>query len=634
MNKKLKRLLACLMCVCSVGGIMTGCGEDKIDSLGESDYGTVALPNYNYANVAQDGNYNRNLFYRNDLEVKYGDPTTIYVDEGEWAGTFFTSGTSTGKSYNISMSKNFVDWELAGDGYTPAKNHFGYDCFWAPQLMYDKDARWGDYNKGEEGEEDKKGLFFMYYCAKTSPEYVGSLKKSTNYLAVAIATQPGGPYTEYVGTNLNGTRMDASVPLFNIEYINPANPDALCTTLDDNAVSGWELYREGRSFIDPAPFIDPVTGDKYMFFCRNRCADTTNEIWGVKMKDWVTPDYTTVTRITAFGFLTVEGAETSDRNQVYDVKGYTLKIDEGPFAYYKDGTYYMTFSIGSTNDKLYPVGQALATSPLGPYTKVQGADGGIVCSPGSDWDMNSSGHHSFVEVGDELWIVYHSYPVSSSGSIGNRGQGFDRVFLHANENGKMVLHANGPTKTIQPLPEVVSGYKNIAPLATVTAAGAAEGSDAKWLNDNLILMHEGDSFLNDQIPEFEVEGDHTVITLDFNDYVTARAIMVYNASNFMYTFTGVEKIEMMFRDKDGKTGIATIDNLGFCVDANIVPLDFIYSPDELEDIDETYYTIRSGGAAIAEFNEISVNKIRFTIKKGEKRDGLKVNEIVVLGKTA
>ena len=77
---------------------MTGCGEDKIDSLGESDYGTVALPNYNYADVAQDGNYNRNLFYRNDLEVKYGDPTTIYVDEGEWAGTFFTSGTSTGKS--------------------------------------------------------------------------------------------------------------------------------------------------------------------------------------------------------------------------------------------------------------------------------------------------------------------------------------------------------------------------------------------------------------------------------------------------------------------------------------------------------------------------------------------------------
>lgn len=52
MNKKLKRILACLMCVCSVGGIMTGCGEDKIDSLGESDYGTVALPNYNYADVA------------------------------------------------------------------------------------------------------------------------------------------------------------------------------------------------------------------------------------------------------------------------------------------------------------------------------------------------------------------------------------------------------------------------------------------------------------------------------------------------------------------------------------------------------------------------------------------------------
>ena len=628
MNKKLKGLLACLMCVCSVGGVMTGCGN----GMGKADFGETELPHYSYENTAQDGNYNHNLFYRNDLDVKYGDPTTIYIDEGEYAGTFFTSGTSTGVSYQVSSSKNLIDWELAGDGFTPARNHFGVDKFWAPQLMYDKDARWGDYNKGTAEEADKKGLFFMYYCAATSPtEEV--LRKGTNYLAVAIATEPGGPYVEYTGTNQNGTWMDASVPLFDIEYINPETG----INLDENAAKDWELYRYGRSFIDPAPFIDPATGDKYLYFCRNRCVDSSNEIWGVKMKDWVTPDYSTVTRITAFGYLTVEGAINSDRNQQYDVKGYTLKIDEGPFAYYADGTYYMTFSIGSTNDKLYPVGQATATSPLGPFTKVQGADGGIICSPGTDWDMNSSGHHSFIEIGDELWIVYHSYPVSNTGALGNRGQGFDRVFMHENNKGQKVLHANGPTKTIQALPEAVSGYKNVAPLATVTATHAAAGSDAKLLTDNLIAMHSSEdasSFLSDNISEFEVDGKETVITLDFDDYVTARAIMVYNSGVFMDSFTGIEKIEMAFRDANGKTGIAVINNLGFCVNANIVPLDFIYSPEELEDIDETYYTMRSGGAAIAEFNEISVNKIRLTIKKGEKRDGLKINEIVVLGKTA
>ena len=633
MNKKLKGLLACLMCVCSVGGIMTGCGN----GMGKSDLGEVELPHYSYENTAIDGNYNHNLFYRNDLDVKYGDPTTIYIAEGEYAGTFLTSGTSSGTGYSVSTSKNFIDWDSSGDGFVPAKNHFGVTKFWAPQLMYDKDARWGDYNKGTADEADKKGLFFMFYCAATSNN-MPTLPVNTNYLAVAIATEPGGPYTEYTGTNQNGTRMDASVPLFNIEYINPENPAALCTTLDDNAANGWELYRVGRSFIDPAPFVDPVTGDKYLFFCRNRCVDSTNEIWGVKMKDWVTPDYTTVTRITAFEYITVAGAIAADRNQKYDVKGWTQKIDEGPFAYYADGTYYMTFSIGSTNDKLYPVGQATATSPLGPYTKVQGEDGGLVCVPGSDWDINSSGHHSFLEVGDELWIVYHSYPISASGALGSRGQGFDRVFIHENNKGQKVLHANGPTKNIQALPEVVSGYKNVAPLATVSATHVAKESDAKYLSDNLIAMH-GDtdiSYFNDWTPEFEVDGKETVITLDFNDYVTARAIMIYNSHEYKNSFNEIAKIEMAFKNKDGQTGVAVIDKLGFNMSANVVPLDYIYSEDELNDIEnlDDYYTIRTGGAAIAEFNEISVNKIRITIKKGDNKDGLKVNEIVVLGKTA
>lgn len=356
------------------------------------------------------------------------------------------------------------------------------------------------------------------------------------------------------------------------------------------------------------------------------------------MKDWVTPDYSTVTRLTAFEYTTVAGAIANDKNQKYDVKGWTQKIDEGPFMYYADGTYYLTFSIGSTNDKLYPVGQALSTSPLGTFTKVQGEDGGLICTPGTDWDINSSGHHSFLEVGDELWIVYHSYPMSASGALGGRGQSFDRVFLHENNKGQKVLHANGPTKNIQALPEVVSGYKNVAPLATASATHAAKESDAKYLNDNLISMHgENDNaYQQDRVSEFVVDGKETVITLDFTDYVTARAIMIYNARDYKNAFNEIEKIEMAFRDKDGKTGVAVINKLGFNMSANVVPLEYSYSEDELKDLGnlDDFYTIRPGGAAIAEFNEISVNKIRITIKKGDNKTGLNVNEIVVLGKTA
>ena len=93
---------------------------------------------------------------------------------------------------------------------------------------------------------------------------------------------------------------------------------------------------------------------------------------------------------------------------------------------------------------------------------------------------------------------------------------------------------------------------------------------------------------------------------------------------------------MAFRDKDGKTGVAVINKLGFNMSANVVPLEYSYSEDELKDLGnlDDFYTIRPGGAAIAEFNEISVNKIRITIKKGDNKTGLNVNEIVVLGKTA
>lgn len=151
-------------------------------------------------------------------------------------------------------------------------------------------------------------------------------------------------------------------------------------------------------------------------------------------------------------------------------------------------------------------------------------------------------------------------------------------------------------------------------------------------------MHgENDNaYQQDRVSEFVVDGKETVITLDFTDYVTARAIMIYNARDYKNAFNEIEKIEMAFRDKDGKTGVAVINKLGFNMSANVVPLEYSYSEDELKDLGnlDDYYTIRPGGAAIAEFNEISVNKIRITIKKGDNKTGLNVNEIVVLGKTA
>lgn len=611
--KKIKILLSCLLCLVFVAASgLVGCNGYT--------YKKTELSHYSYAESERTGDYNTKLFYRNDYDVPLGDPTTIYVDEGPWAGNFYSTGTSGGSSFEIYQSTDFINWEPVGKGFMPDQNHFGQEDFWAPQLLYDKDALWSDYNIEAEEGESGKGLFFLFYSAY-SKETVTNIVPRCYYPAVAISKEPGGPYEEFTGTNRNGFAMDASTPVFDIENINPETG----INLDENAEPGQELYKYSRSFIDACPYIAP-NGDKYLFMARNRVADVSNEIWGVKMKDWVTPDYSTVTRLTSFGYTTTE------RTEEYNFVGYSMKIDEGPFCYYHEGKYYMTFSIGSTNDKLYPVAQAVGDSPLGPYTKIQPEDGGLVCSPGTDWDLNSSGHHSFFEVGDELWIVYHSYPVLGADGIGSRAQCFERVYFTTNSKGQTVMHANGPTKVIQPLPEAVSGYKNIAPLAEVKATNMVKGSNVSYLTDELIAMHN-EHIINDNIPEFEAKGT-TEITLTFPEYVTARAIMIYNSQDYMKIFTEIDRIEFSYKDEYGNTGMAYIDNLGFNLDANLVPLDYLLSEDEMEFIDDSYYTMRAGGASVAEFNELSINKIKIKIKKAEGKDGLNISDIVVLGKTA
>lgn len=361
--KKIKILLSCLLCLVFVAASgLVGCSGYT--------YKKTELSHYSYAESERTGDYNTKLFYRNDYDVTLGDPTTIYIDEGPWAGNFYSTGTYGGSSFEIYQSTDFINWEPVGKGFMPAQNHFGQKDFWAPQLLYDKDALWSDYNIEAEEGESGKGLFFLFYSARTG-EDDEKYDILNYYLGVSISKTPEGPYKEFTGTNRNGFEMTAADPVFYLENINPETG----INLDEGKSDDEKLYKERRSFIDACPFIAP-DGQKYLYMVRSRNNDTSNEVWGVKMKDWVTPDYSTVTRLTSFGYTTTEKTEE------YNFSGYTMKIDEGPFCYYHEGKYYMTFSIGSTNDKMYPVAQAISDSPLGPFTKVQPEDGGLVCSPG------------------------------------------------------------------------------------------------------------------------------------------------------------------------------------------------------------------------------------------------------------
>ena len=146
--------------------------------------------------------------------------------------------------------------------------------------------------------------------------------------------------------------------------------------------------------------------------CNRYAGDVTNDIWGMKMKDWVTPDYPTVRPLTAEHYLTTDKSEELDFPSQSD-----SRIDEGPFMHYEDftddgvdnGTYFLTFSLCGGGSHLYAPLQATATEPLGNFVKVKVADGGFVINTDPDWDIEAAGHHDFFYIGDEIWMSYHSY---------------------------------------------------------------------------------------------------------------------------------------------------------------------------------------------------------------------------------
>lgn len=558
--------------------------------------------------ISEDGSYNSKMFYRNDLQVNFAaDPGVIWVDkkdDPEYGGYFYMY--FTGRDFPCFRSKDLNNWDFMGTSFESIPGTYikPDGSFWAPEVVFDKETK----------------TYYMYYSATSKvgnadTEYSSSTVAEGDrlYLGVATSKTPIGPFLQYTGKNADGEVISADTPPFNF-------------TKEFQLDCDWPAF-DGSMFIDD-------DGQMYFIFARSgNWYHVDQNIWGMKMKDYVTPDYDSLVMLTMPGYVSVEGNRTlQDEAEDKTVFGEqfpaeygSTNVNEAPFMIKHNGKYYLTYSPFPLAQRDYNVYVAVSDSPLGVFEKVSSSIGNPVIGISNTMDhMGGTGHHCFVEAGDEIFAVYHCHMNRATGEGNPRGIAIDRVGFVYNETlGYDMLYANGPTYSLQPLAESVSGYKNLAKDATITATNAIESGKEKYLNDGFFVTHDYAKYM-----EFYADKS-TVITVKFDEPKEVSAVMIYNSYDYELAFDKIDNIT--FSLTEAPAGMIS----GFNGKAEINGLR--YNPAYVNT--EGKY-MRSGGSFLAEFAPMKVTEInikissKFTWKNedGTENNKIAVGDVVVLGK--
>lgn len=591
---------------------IAGCGEGK-NYIKMSYYDETS-----YEEGADYSTINENLFYRNDRKVDVADPCVVYIDDENDTdyGSYYLYGTTGNTGFFCWKSDDLVNWEGVGyallyrDLSTPQGKAVSVDS-WAPEVIYD-------------GETDKWYMFFSSTPKDSSNSYIPYIAQSDS---------PSGPfdlidhidsYTAADGTLLKDIENIETNNSYYYQRYMTFDPLKMSQALEKLGLADMDATSDVLRAIDFHPYVDSVTGDKYLYFNTS----VNSYIMGIKMNSWTEPDYDTLTIIAKPGYSTPSAAEKDVPNEM------NTSVNEAAWITEHGGRYYLTYSTNSYKDKTYQVCQAVADNPLGEFRKLTEAEGGILLSADSALrdDVSGTGHSAIINAGGQDYIIYHAHNSIAEGGS-SRHVAVDEIewvaIEDANGNELDAMYANGPTTSVQPIPEFASEYKNIADQAEVSATSLADGSSVSALTDDLLTINRYANY--DMVEKYVKETEfsaETTITLKFDDYKTIRALMIYNSKNMESAFYDIERVEFDCRLEDGTFATKYIDKLAFDIMA--------YT--STDDID----VLRPASSAVAEFDEIECNEIRITIKPATEEQipvhgfndlaVLAVSEIRVLGK--
>ena len=490
--------------------------------------------NNNYK-VVTSTDYNKDLFYQNDLDLIGADPSVIYISEGNQEGYYYmyiTSDAIEVSGYLAYRSKDLVSWECMGTALTSYKEKddngntyigFGINEYWAPEVIYDKDTK----------------LYYMFYTANSY-----DIPKDVEYYFygdIAVSDKPEGPfvpYNKYFNNEPVLVNEKKNIylyePMFDFSKMDEDDP------LYETRTDGY------MKVIDFSPFIDPKTGKKYAYFTRDLYPEkqiVTSKVYVIGLDDDFKPKYDDVHLLTVPNKIRVDDKTQSEALS----EG---KVNEGAFCVYHNDKYYLLYSVCSYMLKAYAVHMAVSDSPTGPFTKLLPEEGGeLLFVDGKTTWMGGTGHCSVVSKDGHDYICYHSHQCRFNPFF-NRAVAMDELNWVDNGNGLEIMVANGPSYAL--LPKTTEGKKVISSKATITSDN--NQTDLKYLNDNVILFHD---FPYEQETKFN--SGKTIIKIEFEDYTKVEAIAIYNSFYKDLMIDEVENIKINAEAGTIKTGKITFD---------------------------------------------------------------------------
>jgi len=566
--------------------------------------------------------YNKEIFYRNDKQTGIADP--FILDNTKIDGYYYMYGTEG--SLFCYRSVDLMDWEPVGnaldnyffneDGSRSDDLKSTWQDIWAPEVVYDEDTQ----------------EYYMFFSATpvedTSVVAGGSVEEGTPTRQLMVAKSKY-PYKEFEVVNFKDAAScgegnlhdydESQFPHYFAKYLMLDPSEYIPFSKANGRLDAGEGYGGYTTAIDPHPYVDE-DGTKYLLWVDNLDQD---RLCGVKMENWLKPDWSTATVLTYTHYYTVEDWKAAQGGESVPLVSYeteTNHTNEGPVITKHNGKYYLTFSVNDYWDSSYQLGQAVSDNILGPYRKLTEAEGGLLLSGGvaGSQEISGTGHHSFVTLGDKMYVIYHRHDnFTAAGTARNHAIDEIKWITVKDKDGNdlEVMYANGPTCTVQPRLEAFSDYENIALEATVSGS-----EDAKYLNDDLLSIYKyADITFMEYIKETVIEKT-TTFTFDFEEARTVRAIMIYNSKNENTCFRNISKVEFVC-EEDGKEVIRCIENIKFSGEYY-----------RANDLDNSIYYVVPGASAYAEFNELNVKSIKVTVEVPEGQENVGISEVRIIGK--